>query len=350
MNTTIPSRRAAASNPLPLHPAHRILAAGLSALLALSIQLASTAHADPPPVTLTRLHSFGTPLTFDLNPSNPSGQVIEGSDGAIYGTTTRGGTFDSGTVFRVNKDGSGLAVLKSLKSATDGAIPYAALTEGSDGALYGNASQGGTFGAGTVFRVNKDGGGFAVLKSFDSATDGASIGRGLTEGSDGALYGTTPYGGSYGYGTLFRMNKDGSGFAVLRSFDYGTDGGYSSAGLTEGSDGALYGTATSGGNASGGTLFRVNKDGSGFTVLKSFDDFLTDGANPNTRVTEGTDGALYGTTYYGGAYGSGTVFRMNKDGSGFVVIKSFDVSTVGCYVTAAGDSEGRAGALSRPTW
>jgi uncharacterized repeat protein (TIGR03803 family) len=78
--------------------------------------------------------------------------------------------------------------------------------------------------------MHRDGSGFAVLKNFDSGTDGATPGS-LTEGSDGALYGTTSYGGAYGVGTLFRVNKDGSEFTVLKFFDY-TDGAYSDAGVT----------------------------------------------------------------------------------------------------------------------
>ncbi len=317
---------------------------GLSVLLAVFLPLTPRAQADPPTVTLTRIHSFGDPLTFALNPSAP---VIEGSDGMLYGTTTGGGDYRSGTVFRVNKDGTGLAVLKSFNSATDGGVPQAGVTEGSDGAIYGTASQGGTFGAGTVFRVNKNGSSFAVLKSFNSATDGGDLQASVIEGSDGTLYGTASQGGDNGFGTVFRMKKDGSEFAVLKSFDNLTDGANPTAGVIEGSDGALYGTASQGGTYGSGTVFRVNKDGSGFAVLKSFE-YYSDGANPISGVIEGSEGVLYGTAYQGGNMYFGTVFRMNKDGSEFAVLKSFnydgDYSFLGGYLYG-GVTEGSDGAL-----
>ena len=142
------------------------------------------------------------------------------------------------------------------------------------------------------------------------------------------------YGGAYGCGAAFRVGKDGSGFILLRSFTCSTDGGLGGYCLIEGSDGALYGTTTSYGNAGAGTAFRISKDGSEFNVLKSFDDPLTDGANPNSMLFEDGDGVLYGTTYFGGTYGYGTVYRLNKDGSGFAVLKSFDLATDGGLVVA----------------
>src|ERR1035437_896838 len=344
MNTPIPCRSVVASSRLPLHHVHRILAAGLSALLALSIQVASTAHADPPPATLTRIHSFGDPLKLAVNPSGP---VIEGSDRALYGTTTGGGSFGAGTLFRGNKDGTAFTVGKSFNSATDGGVPQTGVTEGSDGAIYGTTSQGGTFGAGTVFRVNKNGSSFAVLKSFNSATDGGDLQASVIEGSDGTLYVTASQGGTNGFGTIFRMKKDGSEFAVLKSFDNLTDGANPTAGMIEGSDGALYGTASQGGTYGAGTVFRVNKDGSGFAVLKSFE-YYSDGANPRAGLIEGSDGVLYGTAYQGGNMYAGTVFRLNKDGSEFSVLKSFnydaDYTFLGGYLYG-GVTEGSDGAL-----
>ena len=91
------------------------------------------------------------------------------------------------------------------------------------------------------------------------------------QGADGALYGTAYQGGSSGYGTVFKLNPDGTGFTVLKNFDYSTTGGYLYAGLVQGTDGALYGTAYSGRQQRYGTVFKLNTDGSGFTVLKNFD-------------------------------------------------------------------------------
>src|SRR5438034_8294025 len=115
--------------------------------------------------------------------------------------------------------------------------------------------------------------------------------------------------------TVFRLNKDGSGYTVLRG---NIDGEfYHSAVLLEGSDGALYGTTQVGGNgfefpAGPGTVFKLNKDGSGYMVLRVFTGKDGDGAKPEAHLIEGSDGALYGTT-------SATVFKLNKDGNGYSV-------------------------------
>jgi uncharacterized repeat protein (TIGR03803 family) len=294
-------------------------------------------HADVPGATITRLHSFG-----ENGAIYPHGQLTEGSDGALYGITLSPNAIE-GTVFRATKDGSVFTVLKKFDASVDGLLP-SGVTEGSDGALYGTCGRG-LSGDGIVFRLNNDGGGFTVLKELDDAIDGANPSSGVIEGMDGMLYGTARSGGSFGYGTVFRINKNGSGFAVLRNFNR-ADGSDLNAGLTEGTDGVLYGTTVAGGTlgGSGGTVFRLNKDGSGFAVLKSFDRFA-DGASLWNRVIESNDGALYGTTQEGGPLGPagcGTVFRLRKDGSEFTIIKNFSFPTVG----GAGPlSEGSDGAL-----
>ena len=116
--------------------------------------------------------------------------------------------------------------------------------------------------------MNMNGTGFSVLKNFDSSTTGRNPDAGLIQGTDGALYGSTSQGGSSDFGTVFRLNPDGSGFSVLKGdFDVFTSGGYLHSKLIQGMDGALYGTATWGGSSGYGTVFKLNTDGSGFSVL-----------------------------------------------------------------------------------
>ena len=123
----------------------------------------------------------------------------------------------------------------------------------------------------------------------------------MIEGSDGKLYGTTISGGAFNQGTVFSMAKNGTGFVLLKSFDGCstlTDGCNPIAGLIEGSDGKLYGTTLNGGASNQGTVFSMAKNGTGFVLLKSFDgcSTLTDGCNPTAGLIEGSDGKLYGTT------------------------------------------------------
>jgi uncharacterized repeat protein (TIGR03803 family) len=126
---------------------------------------------------------------------------------------------------------------------------------------------------------------------------------------DGALYGTAQQGGSnLYYGTVFKLNTDGTGFTVLENFDYYTTGSYPNGALVQRADGTIYGTATYGGSSGNGTVFQLNPDGSDFSVVLNFDNFSS-GSAPGGRLTKGTDGNLYGTTAQGGN-GAGTVYRL----------------------------------------
>ena len=154
----------------------------------------------------------------------------------------------------------------------------------------------------------------------------------LIEGSDGSLYGTTSSCGTHLGGTIFIVNKDGTGYSVLYNFASSTgDGRYPQAGLLMGTDGMLYGTTESTlASVQDGTAFRLGQDGSAYAVLHTFTGNPgggkpVDGSNPVAPLLEGSDGALYGTTGYGGTNGEGTVFKMNMDGSGYIVIHSFAV-------------------------
>jgi uncharacterized repeat protein (TIGR03803 family) len=248
-----------------------------------------------------------------------AGVTLSGS--ALYGTTYYGGSSDVGTVFKVNTDGSGYTVLKNFAGGSDGANPYAGLTL-SGSTLYGTTEQGGSSGGvnnvGTVFKINTDGGGYAVLKDFIDYTNGANPRAGLTL-SGSTLYGTAYSGdGSTDYGTVFQVNSDGSGYTVLKKFT-NSDGKRPYAGVTL-SGSTLYGTTTEGSGPNLGTVFKVNTDGSGYTVLKSFTG--SDGAIPYAGVTL-SGSTLYGTTRDGGTNGNGTVFMVNTDGSGYTVLKNF---------------------------
>jgi uncharacterized repeat protein (TIGR03803 family) len=268
--------------------------------------------------------------------SSPFAGVIEGSVASLYGTTSYGGANDYGTVFKVNKDGSGYEVLHNFgfgKGTGDGGGPNARLLEGRDGSLYGTTVGGGTNGSGTVFKLSKDGSNYAVLYNFGSRIDDGSFPQSeLIQGSDGALYGTTGSGGETNQhgGTVFKLNTDGSGYQILHRF--GTtlvgDAQHPNSGLLEASDGLLYGLSYDGGTNNNGAVFALNKDGSGYRVLHSL--VGSDGNKSWSNLIEGNDGALYSTTSNGGLYGNGTIFKVAKDGTGFQVLHQFS-STDGLY-------------------
>src|SRR5882762_8157614 len=142
-------------------------------------------------------------------------------------------------------------ILKSLRS--DAAVPFCHLIEGTDGAMYGTTVAGGISNSGAVFVLRKDGSGYAVLKSFSGA-DGRGPYGDVVEGTNGALYGTTYGGGTSNFGTLFRLNKDGSDSRVLHNFLGGTDGKNPWGALIKGPDAALYGSTVFSDATTRGTL------------------------------------------------------------------------------------------------
>ncbi|HTB81518.1 MAG TPA: choice-of-anchor tandem repeat GloVer-containing protein [Opitutaceae bacterium] len=235
-------------------------------------------------------------------------KMFEGSDGVLYGTSLNGGLYDKGTIFKINKDGTGYALLWSFAASTSSNVVPFRLIEGQDKALYGMIS--GFYVPGTLYKINKDGTGFTILKTFDASTGYLAPWAGVIQGRDGALYGTTWNGGSAGAGTVFKINPDGSGYTVLLNFfsSHNDYVGFPRVGVIEGSDGALYGAADN-------FVYTVRKDGSGFAALTPvFPEELS------SDIIEGSDGALYGVT---DGYSLPTrVFTVKKDGTGFRILGS----------------------------
>jgi uncharacterized repeat protein (TIGR03803 family) len=267
------------------------------------------------------VRSFGFP---DGMGDSASGGVIEGSDHNLYGTTVEGGRDGNyGVVYRVQRDGTGYLALHHFSGApTDGAQSVAALTEGPGGVLYGTTTRGGSNDAGTVFKLNLNGSGYVVLHHFGGGNDGANLQAGILVGSDGMLYGATRAGGLLGSGTLFKLNTDGSGYSAFYSFS-GPDDGVDARGTLIEVSNRLYGTTSLGGGSAHGTVFGVNKDGSGFLLLRSFAGAPTDGFDSWAGLLSGTDGALYGTTRQGGSASQGIIFKVNPNGSGYEVLHHF---------------------------
>ena len=190
--------------------------------------------------------------------------------------------------------------------------------QGSDGRLYGTTSGGGTTASGVAFSgaayaLNLDGSGLQILKLF-GGTNGSNPADGLMQGLDGALYGTAPYGGAHGHGTAFRMNLDGGGFMVLRNFGATSSDGQDPAGpLVQGGNGVLYGACGGGGlslPAGSGTVFEMNTDGTGYQTLHDFVQNFYDGFGPSAGLLLANNGALYGVTPTGGRDQNGVIYYL----------------------------------------
>ena len=301
----------------------------------------------------TVLHAFTT-LPPRAGPSNSDGMIptglISGNDGKLYGTASRGGSNGFGAIFKLNTDGSSFTNLHSF-AASDGQNPQGGVIQGPDGMLYGTAQNGGANGSGTVFKVGPDGQNFTVLYGFTALIDGTNSDgiqpySGLLLSGD-TLYGTARYGGPtgsirasdqlpIGSGTLFSLKTNGTGFTVVHSFDTfsvehlfptNKDGASPYSALILGKDGKIYGTAPEAGVGGYGTIFSAGTDGSNYTVLYAFGTPLHTffggyGLAPYGGLVEGDDGKLYGAAYVGG-YNAGTVYRLNRDGSGLALLHSF---------------------------
>lgn len=273
----------------------------------------------------------------------PFGGLVA-SDGTLYGTVTYGGSSGSGTLSAIQINGTAFTNLYNFSavdpdtgSNDDGAYPGASLIL-SGNILYGTAQCGGSSGSGTVFKINNDGSGFSCLYSF-SSTDpdtGANADGACPSGSlilsGNVLYGTTYEGGSSGNGTLFKIGTDGMGFAILHSFTathsplagsfsgpVNEDGACPSAGLIL-SNKTLYGTASRGGGSGNGTVFAVKTDGTSFVNLHSFTG--PDGSVPTGNLIL-SGNILYGTASHGGSSGNGAVFAFNSNGTSFANLHVF---------------------------
>jgi uncharacterized repeat protein (TIGR03803 family) len=233
----------------------------------------------------------------------PTGALVEGSDGALYGTTNpRATNTYQTTVFKLAKNGTGYKVLHSFDDISGDFQWVSGLATSGDGVLYGTVN-------GRVFRLKEDGTGYQILH------DGAGAGP-LLLPTDGLLYGTAG-GGLFGWGTIFRLSRDGSGYQVIHNF--AADEWEPQGALVEGLDGALYGALSV--DSGLGSIFRVRKDGSGYQTGHEFEgaaSFLNPGVGvPLAGLVLGPDGLFYGTTsanrvvtYENGGWYSGTVFKL----------------------------------------
>lgn len=267
-----------------------------------------------PAGSLTVLHSFAG----GADGATPWGSLVRDATGNFYGITAFGGPSDNGTVFKLDPNGT-KTVLHSFTGGPDGSFPLAGLVQDSGGNLYGTAAQGGVTtcprGCGVVFKLDPTGA-LTVLHSFTGAPDGSYPQGVLTRDAEGNLYGTTFYGGlalGLGFGTVFKVDPAGKETLLYKFADH-RDGSYPSTGLVRDTAGNLYGTASGDGAVNFGTVFKLDPAGT-LTVLHSFDGGAWDGAFPSGRLVRDGKGNLYGTTSRGGAHrrcfqGCGTVFKV----------------------------------------
>jgi uncharacterized repeat protein (TIGR03803 family) len=244
------------------------------------------------------------------NGSFPPAGLLLSTNGNFYGVTYVGGLYGQGTVFEFTTNHNLLSLFSF--NGTNGSLPWGGLIQASNGNFYGTTSSGGLgfangFGGnGTIFMMSP-GGLFSNLYSFSGGNDGATPYGTLVQGTNGNLYGTTYSGGSSSAGVVFEWTLDPSEMPVVQFS--GANGSGPGAGLAVGCDGNLYGTTAGGGPKDAGTLFRMTYSGV-VTPLHYFTETGSDGGTPYSPLLRcGRD--FYGTTYSGGTYGKGTIFRVS---------------------------------------
>jgi len=274
--------------------------------------------------------------------------LTQSAGGDFYGTTYMGGKSNVGTIFKITASGRFTALYSfcSKTSCTDGAMPQSSLVQTSDGSFYGTTTVGGAYSNGTVFKFNP-GHGLTTLYSFCAKTgcaDGSQPYIGLTLVSDGNFYGSTALGGNHnstscpadGCGTVFRITSTGKLTTLYRFCANSTcsDGAIPQGLLVQGKDGNLYGTTDGGGGQDTGTIYKIGLRGK-LTTLHTFcNGICADGAIPYAGVIQANDENFYGTAFVGGTGGWGTVYRMTPAGK-VTALYSFDDKADGAFPAAS---------------
>jgi hypothetical protein len=283
--------------------------------------------------------SFKTVYSFTdgADGAYPQGALIADAKGDLFGTTSGDGGRTNGNVFEIVNGPSGNAstpiTLYSFTGGTDGGVPLGPLLMDASGNLFGTTNDGGgPSGAGTVFEIVNGPSGYAsaptTLYDFTRGTDGGYPTGTLAIDAAGDLFGAASSGSA-----VFEIANTPSGYAstsiTLTDFSGPTDGATPNGGVIIDANGNLFGTTVNGGSGQSGTVFEIVNGPSGYTGLTTLYNFSggVDGSQPLAGLVEDANGDLFGTTSYGGEYGSGVVFELVNTGTGYasapVTILSF---------------------------
>ncbi len=260
--------------------------------------------------------------------AEPLARVVFGPDGHLYGTTFKGQNFQPGIVFNLTPP---LSICKAAKCywteesrhvfpSFDGdgeTLRDGDLIWDQQGNMYGTTAGGGTNGMGTVFQMPSPYWAEAPIYNF-SGPDGNDPEDGVVTDNNRNFFGTTYFGGAHNDGTVFKLwYVPGVGWQelVLYSFTNGTDGAHPIAGVILDSSGNLYGATYQGGSANGGTVFELTPSGDTYTFKLLYSLPAANlNSGPSQSLSMDASGNLYGTTYRGGAFQMGSIFKLANTG------------------------------------
>lgn len=261
-------------------------------------------------ISPTGVFSIVYRFTGQLDGYSPS-PLILATDGDFYGVTVGGGDPSGGTVFKVTSAGTHTTIASLPEQSYQNTYPPPPLIQGSDGHFYGVTNSGGANSGGSIFKVTSSG---TLTILHDLPFSGSqNIVSALCEATDGNFYGVNERDGTHGQGCVYKITPDGS-YTVVYNFAGSTDGARPLASLVSAPDGNLYGTTSSLGAGSHGTLFKLTLGGT-LTTLKAFSNDSQDGGSPEAALGNATDGHLRGVTSDGGANNHGTAFQLSSAGT-----------------------------------
>lgn len=265
------------------------------------------------------------------NGGSPFGGVTLDASGNIYGTTSNMGPGGGGTVFEINHGFSTINTLGSFSTAdfSDPNAPRGTLAL-YNGALYGTTSAGGDAHAGVVYSVPLQGGTPSVIASVPYSYPGPN--PGVVIDSQGNIYGSSVGGGATNAGAVWEITQGSHNLTTLASFNIaaGLGGSLVPSSVTIDGNGNIFGTTLLGGANQAGTVWEIAKGSSTVTLLASFSASLKPGDTlvfPSQVVVD-SQGNIYGTTgSSGGAYGTGSVWELDKGSSTIETLASFSGAT-----------------------
>jgi uncharacterized repeat protein (TIGR03803 family) len=265
------------------------------------------------------LSDFGRSIT---------GPLLAVPDGSFFAVATFGGPLGKGVLLHL---GSGdlqptrIHAFNTLDGS--GTTPVGGVALGKDGFLYGTTKFGGpdkNYSFGTIYRIQTNGTGYTTLHQFGSLTNDGTLPVGpLTVLPDGQVFGVTTQGGATGNGILYRMHGDGSAYQIVHSFGSDSNDGKSPlGGMVVGADGAVYGTTSDGGAHGGGTVFRISPTGTDYSILSDLPESGGPNGGPASGLLSLLDGTLLGTSRSGATNG-GYLFALRIDGSNFGILHEY---------------------------
>ena len=243
------------------------------------------------------------------NGAKPNGSLTLAANSKLYGMTYRGGANDAGVLFEYDP----ITNTYSKKidfSLSIGAYPYGDLIKGSNGKLYGMTSQGGAASMGALFEYDPLTNSYTKKHDFDGALTGAFPKGSLVEASNGKLYGMTDTGGANDKGVLFEYDLSTNSYSKKLDFDGTPTGANPFSGLTQFSNGKLYGMTLNGGATDEGVLFEYDPSTGNYTNRLNFSSAST-GAFPYGNLIQSSNGKLYGMTSYGAVNNFGAMFEFD---------------------------------------